>query len=349
MKSPGDNLRAQKLVEALFECDLSNELHERLRDWLLDIPEGGISEQILLEWIEKNIKPDGSMPRKEARARFRQIARALGIEEHELRAGGKARRKAAFRSRTVRVAASVAGILAAAGVSLLVFEGEKRPEAELCAATEVTLQAAGGEGCERFTLPDGSRVRLKNGSTLVYSSDFVSDRRVGLDGEAFFEVTGDALRPFSVSNGGLNVMVLGTKFRMTAHDDIPEAEIVLVSGSVAVELGGTRHEMPPCHRMLLDKSTLSVVDHSEVGPGTIMRITDSDLLIENVNAVEALRIVADYFGKAFVMEEGMGAEESLNIMVPRGMTVESALVSLNRLSENAKLSISGDKIYVSGK
>ncbi len=333
-------------MDALYECDLSAGLRERVADWLLNLPEEGASEEALARWVALNIKPDTSAPDKNEMERFCRLVEVLNIEERGADTE-KAKRRRVFDRRFATWAAAMVSVLIAAGAGLMVFDGERTADIEFYDVTEVVLEAD-GDG-EKFTLPDGSNVTLEEGSRVVYWDDFVSDRRVGLDGEAFFDVACDEANPFTVNNEGLSVVVLGTEFKMKARNNIPEAEIVLVSGSVAVEIGDQRHRLAPNHRMTLDKSTLSVVEHSHVGPGEMMRVTGGDLNIDNLHAVDALRMVADYFGKKLVVEEGLGSRNYLNIVLPRDVTLEKALVILGRLSDNAKFKVQGDAIHVSRK
>lgn len=342
--------RAQKLIEALYGHDLSAELHERLRDWLLGIPEGGVSEETLAQWFAANIEPDVSIPGKEERERFRRLSEMLAIDIREERAPEEKRRRVFNRRFAARAAAVLVPVLVVAGASLLLLGDKEAAEVDSHDVAEIILVADNEGGKERFTLPDGSNVTLEHGSKLVYASDFATGRRVRLDGEAFFEVARDTVHPFSVNNGDLRVVVLGTKFKMTAHDAQPEAEVILVSGSVAVEIGELSQKLAPNDRLRLDKSTLSVTEHSQLGPGAIMRAAGSDLCIEDVRIVEALGIAADYFEKKIVIEEeGLELQDRLNIILPHDMSFEAALASLSRLSENAKFEVTGDTILVSKK
>ena len=59
----------------------------------------------------------------------------------------------------------------------------------------------GGE--YKLVLADGTRVWLNAASELMYPDHFSADqRKVVLKGEAYFEVTKDVKRPFSVVLGG---------------------------------------------------------------------------------------------------------------------------------------------------
>lgn len=99
----------------------------------------------------------------------------------------------------------------------------------------VASSTAKGERTE-VILADGTRVTLNADSSLSYPKAFgKSSREVRLTGEAFFEVTADASRPFTVEAGGLRTTVLGTKFNVSAFPNGTASVVSLVEGKVAVE------------------------------------------------------------------------------------------------------------------
>lgn len=86
----------------------------------------------------------------------------------------------------------------------------------------------------RFSLPDGTTGWLNSSSVLRYRGDFIKNRELELKGEAFFDVTKDAVHPFAVRAGGLTVTVLGTKFNIASYDNEGEVEVVLNEGKLIV-------------------------------------------------------------------------------------------------------------------
>ena len=77
----------------------------------------------------------------------------------------------------------------------------------------------GGE--YKLVLADGTRVWLNAASELMYPDHFSADqRKVVLKGEAYFEVTKDVKRPFSVVLGDMEVKVLGTSFNVSAYPGV---------------------------------------------------------------------------------------------------------------------------------
>ncbi|MBB5636397.1 ferric-dicitrate binding protein FerR (iron transport regulator) [Pedobacter cryoconitis] len=90
---------------------------------------------------------------------------------------------------------------------------------------------------KQFILADGTRVWLSPNSKLTYPDRFNDDKRiVSLDGEAFFEVTHDAARPFIIQSEQISTTVLGTSFNVSAYKDQQEINVTLVTGKVAVAL-----------------------------------------------------------------------------------------------------------------
>ena len=86
-----------------------------------------------------------------------------------------------------------------------------------------------------LTLSDGSQVILNSGSKLKYIRNFEGDKReVILEGEAFFDVVKDSLRPFTVVTRETKTTALGTSFNIKSYEQ-GTLDISLLTGEVAVE------------------------------------------------------------------------------------------------------------------
>jgi transmembrane sensor len=93
----------------------------------------------------------------------------------------------------------------------------------------------GGE--YQLTLPDGTKVWLNAASSIRYPVLFAgAERRVEITGEAYFEVTKNASKPFKVIVGGnQEVDVLGTSFDINAYSDEREFKTTLLEGSLKAQ------------------------------------------------------------------------------------------------------------------
>ena len=85
-------------------------------------------------------------------------------------------------------------------------------------------------------LSDGTVVHLNAGTKLRYPVYFLNglQRKVSLNGEAYFDVTTDAEHPFVVNTTELNVAVLGTQFNVSSYPEDQLTDVVLVEGMVAM-------------------------------------------------------------------------------------------------------------------
>ncbi len=87
-----------------------------------------------------------------------------------------------------------------------------------------------------ITLADGSRIWLNSGTELTFPAEFSgTSREVHLQGEIYIEVA-PSERPFLVHTPKAIVHVKGTRFNVSAYADEPTEAVVLVSGSVQVEI-----------------------------------------------------------------------------------------------------------------
>ncbi len=127
-----------------------------------------------------------------------------------------------FRPLLMRVAAAV--ILLAVGSYLF------WPFSEETVQTFVEHTSGVNETME-VNLPDGSMVLLNKRTTIAYTGD-AEKRELKLNGEAFFEIATDSLRPFKIFANDTETTVLGTSFNIRAYPDEDEVEIVVESGKV---------------------------------------------------------------------------------------------------------------------
>jgi len=90
----------------------------------------------------------------------------------------------------------------------------------------------------KVVLPDGSQVWLNAGSNLDYNNSvFNKDlREVTLNGEAYFDVTKNATKPFIIHTKKMDVKVIGTAFNIRSYNDEKTAEASLIRGSIEVTL-----------------------------------------------------------------------------------------------------------------
>jgi len=109
-----------------------------------------------------------------------------------------------------------------------------------------TFSVPRGGQQQEFALADGSKIWLNAASTLKYPAAFNgTERTVELSGEAYFEVTGNAERPFHVKIKGAEVEVLGTHFNVKAYEEEAISRATLVDGAIKVIQGSQVLQLKP--------------------------------------------------------------------------------------------------------
>jgi len=87
----------------------------------------------------------------------------------------------------------------------------------------------------KLTLQDGTGVWLNSRTTITYPVVFnKNERRVSVEGEAFFEVTKNPHKPFIVTSQGVDMKVLGTKFNVDSYSNENELKTSLIEGSLQI-------------------------------------------------------------------------------------------------------------------
>ena len=97
---------------------------------------------------------------------------------------------------------------------------------------------------------------MNAGSSLKYPETFSNgERRVYLEGEAYFEVEHDENAPFIVNTKAMDLQVLGTSFNIKAYDDESMVITTLVTGKIRQEFpeAGKNITLTPSRQSVFDR------------------------------------------------------------------------------------------------
>jgi ferric-dicitrate binding protein FerR (iron transport regulator) len=120
-----------------------------------------------------------------------------------------------------------------------------------------------------FTLADGTLIRLNERSSLAVPEELKwQQRKVQLNGEAYFEVAPDPDHPFVVETKDATVEVLGTKFNVNADSLADNVQVAVLEGKVELKSNGGRDAASA----LLTQNTFG-----------LLQLSDSQITIEKAN------------------------------------------------------------------
>ena len=158
------------------------------------------------------------------------------------------------------------GILHSEGLRTLNYKYVKSDSLENVSEYH-TLIVPKGER-QKVIFSDSSWVILNAQSTMKYPVAFRGEeRKVYVEGDAYFEVTRDEEHPFIVSVKNFDVRVLGTSFNVMSYDDEFASSVTLLSGKVETTSGhdtvrlspGEQVSITSDNRMTVQKTDINVV------------------------------------------------------------------------------------------
>lgn len=105
----------------------------------------------------------------------------------------------------------------------------------------------------RVELPDGSSIMLNANSSLKYNKEnWIDERTIILEGEAFFEVKRG--NEFIVQTDEGNIKVLGTSFNVRARDDL--LKVICYTGKVNVSNLKNSNDLTPGNLIILENGEI---------------------------------------------------------------------------------------------
>jgi transmembrane sensor len=153
-----------------------------------------------------------------------------------------------------------------------------------------------------FSLPDGTKGMLNSGSYLSYSIPFSNNRKVSLNGEAWFDVIKDEDHIFEINVGKSSVKVLGTSFNVSAYPAEDYIEVVLQNGKVDFwdhnNQGTTT--LLPSERLVFQqgKITKSLTD-----PAKYLAWTKGRMVFSNDPMVEVARRIERWYNVKVILAD----------------------------------------------
>jgi transmembrane sensor len=242
----------------------------------------------------------------------------------------------------LKVAASIVILL---GLSLLLLNqsGEKEPQPqETTAIAYKTKMTRRGEKLT-LMLPDGSMVKLNSESSLKYPTSFDTQREVHLQGEAYFEVERDTLKPFIVETGEVRTEVLGTSFNINYSPGDSMVQVAVTSGKVAVTSQHVNEKFYLLPREVLTCETAKFTK-SYFDEDLLLGWKDGILAFENAGIDEITGRLSAWYDVDFEIKGSTGMKRKFSGKF-KNRTLRDVLKGIS-YSSNFEFSIQQDKVII---
>lgn len=327
MKTPTDNILKKYLTN---ECS-KEELFE-IASWISDSDDNA-RQLFRMEQVYHLGKFDQYEDPQRVALAEKRLFKKLEAEKRK-------ENKPPFFKKFIKYAAVVAIILLGSGISYWYLQGNKQKE--------ILVSVANNGNIKEITLPDGSKVWLNNSATLRYPQQFTEKQRnVYLDGEAYFEVTKDQLKPFIVESSAMQVRVLGTKFNFKCDKSCAIAEASLIEGEIEVKgnrdegmiilAPGQRAELNTINKRLTVKQVNTKMDavwHDDFIP------------FEKADIFMIAKTLERFYHARIILSPDIQSDKTYSGVLKRKATIESVLRSLQN-SIPISYKVVGNNIFIS--
>lgn len=333
------NTHAEKLIAAYLSGNTVASEDEELMAWIDENPDSRkFFDKTVEVWdaADKGEYPDFSKGKKKA---WNKLESSLFTDSEDVaQPTAKIRPlNALLFSKTFGIAASLALLLA------IGWWWQQSPEVftSQTLASEQTM----------VELPDGTRVWMNENSLLSYD-DLGTERRVIFEGEAYFDVQTDSLKPFTIHSGRAVTTVMGTAFNLRAYPQEDAVEVSVTEGKVALTQGNqkqmenNRIELTSGQTGVFDKEEANVKILAEESVQNKTAWKSKQLNFEGMKFSQVLPVIERYYGIKIILEN-----QSLLDCTLRGNHDNPTLtemINILSFSNEFETQTNGDTIHLQG-
>lgn len=210
-----------------------------------------------------------------------------------------------------------------------------------------TLSTAKGE-TYTITLPDQTKVYLNAASSLSYPASFatLNERKVELNGEAYFEVSKDSSHPFIVRTVDQEIKVLGTHFNVNSYKDDGNTKTTLLEGSVKIGFSSNKNEteviIKPGEQAYIKGNKIYV---DQVNTEDAIAWKNGYFRFNNETLEQAMNKIARWYNVTIEYKDPNIKDRNVYGSLSRFSNIGDVL-NLLELTEAVKFEIEGNKIIV---
>lgn len=197
-----------------------------------------------------------------------------------------------------------------------------------------------------LTLEDGTVVWLNSDSRLKYPLKFTgNERRVVLEGEAFFDVSSDPDKPFIVETRNQKIEVLGTQFNVCAYTDEPTVT-TLVEGSIDLtsSVTGKQHRLIPGEQVRTDPASEELIV-SRVNVANIIAWTQGKFVFDDNTLEQVMRKLERWYDIQVDYMDPATKEIAFKGNLPRYVELETLLEMITKIS-SVQFTVKDKKVSV---
>jgi transmembrane sensor len=202
-----------------------------------------------------------------------------------------------------------AAILVLAVFSFIAYFFTENQSEEVQVVQTITKENQRGRKSTIF-LQDGSIIYLNSESSITYPEVFSDSlREVHLQGEAYFEILKNEIKPFVVYSNDIKISVLGTSFNVHAFAENDVVKVSLSTGRVKLERMGEgvgknneSIELQPGQSVSYSEEKRSFSDISTFDPNLELGWKDGKLVFKDASMEKMINRLERWYNVDFVLK-----------------------------------------------
>ena len=200
-----------------------------------------------------------------------------------------------------------------------------------------------GEFC--LTLSDGTRVWLNSETSIQYPVAFgAKERRVFVQGEAYFEVAKDANKPFTVQFMSSSVTVLGTSFNIRAYPEEKQSQTTLAEGSVRIYSPGSSMLLKPGEQVEVNALSGEMIKR-EVEVKSFTSWKDGRFVFEQQPLEDIMRTLERWYDIRVIFKDEGAKRISLSGNMKRYGDF-SQVMKMLQMTGDVRFELHGNDVYI---
>ena len=179
---------------------------------------------------------------------------------------------------------------------------------------------------------DGSQAYLNSDTKMSYPEKFgLKNRKVFLEGEAYFNVSSNKKRPFIVEADKASITVLGTSFNVNAYDNDSIVEVVLDEGEIVLGVNKHSYAILPGQKATFNKvdglTSITNLDkslHESMWRNNVLHFSNTPLL-------DVVKTLNRRYDVRFVIEDSAALEYTYTL-TSKQTSIEDILLELEKIT-----------------
>jgi len=199
-----------------------------------------------------------------------------------------------------------------------------------------------------LTLPDGTSVILKAGSTLHFPDQFAGKtREVTLIGEAYFDVKHMNSKPFIIHTGTVKTTVLGTAFDIKAWPEQKNVTVSVTRGKVRVEDDKKVLAVLTVNQSIDYNLENTATTHQTVNAEEVVNDwTNEDMNFDRTSFELIAKVLSKRFGKDISISDTQLANTPITSSFSGTESLENILNILCTINSDTRFEINANQVTI---